>query len=159
MRKSAFGIVALMAISITLVATVHCGAAQSSTNEIANSNPVVTASAGVGGTISPNGVFSLSHGGSQVFTVTPDNGYIINQVLVNGTSALRDGIILNNPYSFTVQDVTGTTTISATFAVPPSTDSSTSNNLSLTNQIIAVVLLLSLLAAAIIIKRKRNKQG
>ena len=163
-RKSAFGIVALVAISIILVATVHCGAAQSSTNEIANSNPIVTASAGVGGTISPNGVFSLSYGGSQVFTVAPDKGYIINQVLMNRTSALRDGIILNNPYSFTVQNVTGTTTISATFTLfasssPPSTDTGVSNNLSLTNQIIAVVLVLSLLAVAILTKRKRNKEG
>jgi len=151
--------VALIAISMTLVATVHCGAAQSGTNEIANSNPIVTASAGVGGTISPNGVFSLSYGGSQVFTVTPDKAYIINQVLMNGTSVLRDGINVVSPYSFTVQNVTGTTTIPATFTVPPSTDSSTSNNLSLTNQIIAAVLVLSLLAVAILTRRKRNKQG
>lgn len=82
---------------------------------MSNSNPVVTSSAGVGGTISPNGVFTLNYGNSQVFIVKSDKGYVINQVLVNGTSALENGIHPGT-YSLTVQNVTGSTTISATFA-------------------------------------------
>jgi len=149
--------VVLIVISITLVATVHCGAAQSSTNETADSNPIVTASAAVDGTISPNGVFSISYGGSQVFTATPDKGYAINQVLMNGTSALRAGVNLISPYSFTVQNITGATTISATFTVVPSGDPS-SIMTSYQNQLIfVVVLVLSLLALATLYYRRHRK--
>jgi hypothetical protein len=147
--------VALIVIFIILVATVHCEAAQSGTNEIANVNPIVTASAGFGGTISPNGVFSISYGDSQVFTVTPDNGYVINQVLINGTSALQHGIA--HTYSFTVQNVTGTTTISATF-IPsggPGLPPSYPNLLNLA--VVLVVLVLSLLAVAMLKKRKHQR--
>jgi len=123
--------------------------------QVASSHPIVTASAGVGGTISPNGVFSLSYGVSQVFTVKPDNGNVIDQVLMNGTSALRGGVNRSSPYSFTVQNVTGTTTISATFA--PSGDPS-SIMLSYQNQLISVVVLvLSLLTLAILSYRRHRK--
>ena len=157
MHKSVFGVLALIVISITLAATVHFGAAQSSKNEIANSNPIVNASAGVDGTISPNGVFSISYGSSQVFTVTPDKGYAINQVLMNGTSALRAGVNLISPYSFTVQNIKGATTISATFTVVPSGDPS-SIMTSYQNQLIfVVVLVLLLLALAILYYRRHRK--
>jgi hypothetical protein len=144
-------------ISIVLVTTVHCGAAQSSTNEMANSNPVITASAGVDGTISPSGVFSITYGGNQVFTVTPDKKYAIGQVLVNSTSALQAGIALVNPYSFTVQNITGTTTISATFATILSTDSSTPPSYpNLLNLAIVLVVFLSLFAVAVIVRHRKT---
>jgi len=77
----------------------------------------VNATAGVDGSISPSGIVSLSYGGSQAFTLTPNNGYHIANVSVNGTSV---GAV--SPY--TVQNVDGATTISATFA-PGSTPTPT----------------------------------
>jgi len=47
-------------------------------------NPVITVSAGSNGTISPSGTVTVNSGGSQNFTITPDNGYVIGQVLVDG---------------------------------------------------------------------------
>ncbi len=72
----------------------------------------VIASAGTGGSISPSGVVSVNYGGSQGFTITPNTGYYITSVLVNGTSV---GAVS----SYTVQNINGATTISATFAPNP----------------------------------------
>ena len=46
----------------------------------------VTASAGQGGTISPSGLVKVSPGSSLTFTITPDAGYAITDVLVDGSS-------------------------------------------------------------------------
>ena len=70
----------------------------------------ITASAGVGGSISPSGVIIVDYGGSQFFTITPNLGYHIVDVLVNGTS-------LGPVSSYNVADVTGDTTISASFGL------------------------------------------
>jgi hypothetical protein len=72
----------------------------------------VHASAGDGGFILPRGYVSVDYGGSQTFTITPEYGYHITDVLVNGTSV---GAVS----SYTVQNVQGATTISATFAPDP----------------------------------------
>jgi type IV pilus assembly protein PilY1 len=69
----------------------------------------ITASAGAHGSISPSGTVAVNYGGNQVFTVTPDGGYRVDQVLVDGvTASLTAGA-----YSFT--NVTGPHTISVTF--------------------------------------------
>ena len=39
-------------------------------------NPVITASAGSGGVISPSGSVSVNYGGSQTFIITPNTGII-----------------------------------------------------------------------------------
>jgi hypothetical protein len=44
----------------------------------------ITASVGGNGTISPSGEVTLSHDSHQDFIITPDNGYEIDEVLVNG---------------------------------------------------------------------------
>ena len=73
----------------------------------------VTASAGSGGTISPNGLIVLNYGDSQTFNFTSSSGYHITNVLVNGTSVgAVSSVMLNN--------IQPGTTISATFA-PDST--------------------------------------
>ena len=46
----------------------------------------VTASAGSGGSISPSGSVSVAYGGSQTFTITPNPGYRVRDVLVDGVS-------------------------------------------------------------------------
>jgi hypothetical protein len=70
----------------------------------------ITASAGVGGSISPFGITIVDYGGSQLYTITPNLGYHIVDVLINGTS-------LGPVSSYNVADVTGDTTISASFAL------------------------------------------
>jgi hypothetical protein len=46
----------------------------------------VVAGAYTGGTISPAGVFMVTHGDSKTFEITPNEGYIIQDVMVNGVS-------------------------------------------------------------------------
>ena len=72
----------------------------------------ITASAGVYGAIAPSGVVSVNYGGSQTFNITPNTGYSILDVSVNGASV---GAVS----AYTVQNIQGPTTISATFAPNP----------------------------------------
>jgi hypothetical protein len=70
----------------------------------------IVASAGVGGSITPSGTTMVDPGGSQVFIINPNTGYNIVDVLINGTS-------IGPVSSYTISDVTGDTTISASFAL------------------------------------------
>ncbi|MBX4197952.1 peptidoglycan-binding protein [Candidatus Parcubacteria bacterium] len=78
----------------------------------------ITATAGVGGTISPNGSVTVASGGSQTFTITPATGYQVATVVVDG---VNQGPISSYPFS----NVTSNRTISATFSQvttqPPTT--------------------------------------
>jgi hypothetical protein len=65
-----------------------------------------------GGTITPRNPVTVPVGGSQLFTITPTSGYVINDVRVNGVSK---GAI--HSYQFT--DVRSDQTISATFKQIP----------------------------------------
>jgi uncharacterized repeat protein (TIGR02543 family) len=47
---------------------------------------VITASAGTGGSIDPSGTVLVHHGYDQTFSITPDTGYRIDDVLVDGSS-------------------------------------------------------------------------
>ncbi|MFW5877608.1 MAG: T9SS type A sorting domain-containing protein, partial [bacterium] len=47
----------------------------------------ITATAGANGSIDPQGVNEVPHGGSQSYTITPDEGYRIDDIWVNGLSA------------------------------------------------------------------------
>ena len=71
---------------------------------------IITASAGTGGTISPNGSVSVNHGANQAFTITANTGYQVSSVTVDGTSV---GAVS----SYTFSNVTANHTISATFSV------------------------------------------
>jgi hypothetical protein len=46
----------------------------------------ITAIAGPGGSISPDGDMSVSHEADQTFTITPDTGYTVQEVLIDGVS-------------------------------------------------------------------------
>jgi hypothetical protein len=70
----------------------------------------ITASAGAGGSISPNGSVSVNYGDSQSFTITPDTGFYILDISVDGSSI---GPV--NTYTFI--NVQATHTITATFAI------------------------------------------
>jgi hypothetical protein len=71
---------------------------------------IITASAGANGTIYPMGDSYVSYGGSLTFTITPDAGYRIADVVVDGLSV---GAV--STYTFT--NVTATHTITASFAI------------------------------------------
>jgi hypothetical protein len=70
----------------------------------------ITASAGVGGSISPVGAVGVSHGQSQSFDITPNTGYVISGVVVDGASV---GAVSN----YTFEDVTSDHTIQAAFSM------------------------------------------
>ncbi|WP_149277048.1 PKD domain-containing protein [Pareuzebyella sediminis] len=56
----------------------------------------IMASSGIGGTISPSGQISMAQGDDQVFTMTPETGFEIGDVVVDGTS-----VGIQGTYSFT----------------------------------------------------------
>jgi chitodextrinase/GH18 family chitinase len=69
----------------------------------------ISASAGVGGSISPSGAISVSQGASQTFTISPDAGYRVATVTVDGAGV---GAVS----SYTFPNVTANHTITAAFA-------------------------------------------
>jgi len=72
-------------------------------------NYTITASAGTGGSISPTGAVSVASGSSKTFTITPNSGYAISSVTVDGVN--QGGIS-----SYTFSNVTANHTISAAFS-------------------------------------------
>jgi ABC-type transporter MlaC component len=68
----------------------------------------ITAAAGSNGTITPSGPISVDDGGSQTFSITPNTGYRISDVEV-------DGVMLGVTRSYTFSNVTSDHTIHATF--------------------------------------------
>lgn len=68
----------------------------------------ISASAGTGGSISPNGTTKVKYGEDKTFTITPNEGYEIKSVIVDGQDK---GKIT----SYTFNDVKGEHTISASF--------------------------------------------
>jgi len=68
----------------------------------------ITASSGVGGTITPTDTITVNYGNSKTFTITPNQGYKIKDVLVDGKSV---GTV--STYTFT--NITSNHTIEATF--------------------------------------------
>ena len=69
----------------------------------------ITAEAGAGGSIDPSGDVTVEKGASQTFTITPDEGYEIADVQVDGVSVT----VTDNSYTFT--GVQANHTISVTF--------------------------------------------
>ena len=70
----------------------------------------ITATSGAGGAVAPAGITTVSSGGSQTYSITPDSGYRIAEVTVDGASV---GALS----SYTFSNVTANHTISATFTV------------------------------------------
>jgi len=68
----------------------------------------ITATAGPGGSISPSGEVNVFCGENKTFTITPDEGYLVEDVIVNGAS---EGPVT----SFTFYQVGSNHTISAKF--------------------------------------------
>jgi hypothetical protein len=73
---------------------------------------IITASAGAGGTISPSGAVSVNAGSNRTFQITPDSGYRVLDVDVDGAS-------VGAKTSHTFYNVSSNHTISATFELAP----------------------------------------
>ena len=71
----------------------------------------IVATAGANGTITPSGNVSVSYGDNKEFTLTPNQGYVIDQVLVDGnnnTTAIAAG-------SYTFENIAASHTIYVSF--------------------------------------------
>ena len=74
-----------------------------------NAKPIITATAGEGGTIYPTGNLYVESNANKTFTFTPNAGYLLDTVTVDGGVAVPT----NNQYTFT--NVTANHTINVTF--------------------------------------------
>jgi len=75
----------------------------------------VTASAGTGGSVSPSGSITVSAGGSQTFTATPNSGKRVYQWKVGSS------VVQTNGNTYTLSNVTANTTLSVSFEDIPVT--------------------------------------
>ena len=72
----------------------------------------ITPSAGAGGSIAPSGATAVNSGADATFTITPNSGFHVTGVVVDGVSVGAVG-------SYTFMNVTADHTIAATFAADP----------------------------------------
>jgi len=108
MKKFQYHVVTMSLIFILIITLTGCNGGGGTAPPITTNTYTITASAGSHGTISPSGNISVNQGSDKLFTITPDNDYSINDVLVDGSSV---GAI--SSYTFT--NVTEDHIISATF--------------------------------------------
>lgn len=88
----------------------------------------ITASAGVGGSVTPNGDVEVKSGANQQFAITPEDGYRIASVLVDDNEVLGSLQVINylraagtgtenNTRYYIFENVTGNHTLAAYFEV------------------------------------------
>ena len=75
----------------------------------------LNASAGSGGSISPNGIFSVNAGASQTFTATANANYVVNQWLLDGNVVQTGGT------SYTLNNIQAGHSVQVTFTFEPIT--------------------------------------
>ena len=109
----------------------------------------IKATAGAGGSISPSGDVSVREGSDQTFTITPDAGYAVSNVKIDGRS-------IGAVKSYTFENVTGSHTIEVVFVKGTvSAKTGDSSNLPLWSALLLASTLT--LAGAVGYKRKRAK--
>ena len=109
----------------------------------------IKATAGAGGSISPSGNVSVREGGDQTFTITPDKGYAVANVKIDGK---RIGAVK----SYTFKNVRRTHTIEVIFVKgTASASTGDSSNLPLWSALLLASTLT--LAGAVHYKRKRAR--
>jgi hypothetical protein len=86
------------------------GCSTSASVTVAMQTYAIVATAGTGGTISPAGTTNVVCASNRAYTITPNSGYTIQNVVVDGVS---QGAIS----TYTFNNVTAAHTIQATFAV------------------------------------------
>ena len=92
-------------------------------------NPSITSSAGENGSIAPEGKVYVPAGNSQKFDFTPDAGYAVDRVTIDGTAYVNNGVNLlpgmetwKKWESYTFADVREDHTISVTFGADADSD-------------------------------------
>ena len=109
----------------------------------------IKATAGTGGSISPSGNVSVREGGDQTFTITPDKGYAVSNVKIDGK---RIGAVK----SYTFENVRRTHTIEVIFVKgTASASTGDSSNLPLWSALLLASTIT--LAGAVHYKRKRAR--
>lgn len=109
----------------------------------------IEATAGAGGSISPSGSVSVREGGDQTFTITPDKGYAVSTVKIDGKS-------IGAVKSYTFENVSRTHTIEVVFVKgTASARTGDSSDLPLWNTLLLASTLT--LAGAVHYKRKRAR--
>ena len=109
----------------------------------------IKATAGAGGSISPSGNVSVREGGDQTFTITPDKGYAVANVKIDGKS-------IGAVKSYTFENVSSPHTIEAIFVKgTASVSTGDSSNLPLWSALLLASTLA--LAGAVHLKRKRAR--
>ena len=109
----------------------------------------IKATAGAGGSISPSGNVSVREGGDQTFTITPDKGYAVANVKIDGKS-------IGAVKSYTFENVSSPHTIEAIFVKgTASASTGDSSNLPLWSALLLASTLA--LASAVHLKRKRAR--
>ena len=109
----------------------------------------IKATAGSGGSISPSGNVSVREGGDQTFTITPDKGYAVSNVKIDGK---RIGAVK----SYTFENVRRTHTIEVIFVKgTASASTGDSSNLPLWSALLLASTIT--LAGAVHLKRKRAR--
>lgn len=88
--------------------------------ELKEATHTITATAGENGSISPSGAITLEEGQSKVFTFTPNEGYEVSDVIV-------DGVSVGAMDSYTIENIKKDMTINVIFKLKD-TDSNTSNS-------------------------------
>ena len=73
-------------------------------------DPLVTASAGANGSVSPSGTITATYGATQTISIIPNTGYHVADVQVDGAS-------VGTPTSYSFTNDVANHTISATFAI------------------------------------------
>lgn len=111
----------------------------------------ITASAGSNGKISPSGSVKVMEGNDATFTFTPNKGYQISQVTVDGKAVS----VKNNKYTF--EDVNANHKISVTFKTLTKTVPKTGDTMNMAGYLMLAVLSAgAALAVVISAKRKRT---
>ena len=109
----------------------------------------IEATAGAGGSISPSGNVSVREGGDQTFTITPDKGYAVSTVKIDGKS-------IGAVKSYTFENVSRTHTIEVIFVKgTASASTGDSSNLPLWSALLLASTIT--LAGAVHYKRKRAR--
>ena len=107
----------------------------------------INVTAGKGGTISPSGSVRVREGGSLTLTITPDKGYVVSSVKIDGKSV---GAVK----SYTLTNVMGSHAITVTFRKAGSPVSGDSGGLPLWNALLCASAFG--LACAVFPRRKRR---
>ena len=82
---------------------------------VATGTRTITATCGPNGTITPRGTVPVILGGSQAFTVTPNKGFEVDTLKVDGSDAKTGATKSGDVYTYTFTRVTANHTIAATF--------------------------------------------